>query len=209
MPFPLLVPLAIAGISAAAGALGNRGSKQTSTGTTNVDNTTTTTPQYGNEENYFKNFIINSYLDRLQGNDDNYWNSFKMGGLQNLNRAEDNSSELLKRFMTSRGLGLTGAGASMGAQSGILGQFNKANYLNSIPMLRDQREQDNLKNSSAFMASLPYGQTSRQTGTTNSSGTVQQPSNMLGGGMTGLGSMLAFLMGQGAFNSGTAPKPGG
>jgi hypothetical protein len=195
------VTLGIIASSVLSGIFGNRKQETQQTSRQESHQDSTSTPNFDSESNYLKNFLINSYLDRLQDNGDDYWNAQKRTGLQNLNRAEDNSNNILRQFMTSRGLGLTGAGASMAGQSAVTGQFNKANFLNQIPILRDQRQQENLTGASRFFSTIPYGMNSTQHGTQNTVGTGTQPGNMMGGGFTGLAASLAQLYGMGAFGN--------
>ena len=196
MPLPAIaLPLAISGISALAGIFGNRKQKAQSeqTQTTDVSNM----PQYDDRTLYMRNALMDQFMDRLRFNDD-YFGGYTREGLGNINRASDIASQNIQNALNARGLG----GSSAGISSAVQAQLNRLNqqssFLNSIPLLRDQRASQNLAAASGFWDKIPIG--TRQTGTTTTRGTTTTPSNMIAGGLAGLGGSLAYLYGRGAFN---------
>lgn len=203
------VTLALIASGVLGGIFGNRGQNTQTQSKQEGRTETSTSPVYGHEENYFKNNIINSYLDRMWGNDNGYWDAYKRQGMNTLNQTEANNNNLLQKFLTSRGLGGTGAGTSAMMQSGLNSQNQKANFMNSIPLLQDQRQQSILGDMTKFFSILPYGSQGTQQSTQYGQGVGTQPSNMLGGGFTGLASMLAMLYGSGAFPGKGTPSSGG
>jgi len=188
------IPLAISGISALAGLFGNRAKQQQQTSTSTTDQTTR--PEYDDKALYMRNLLMDQYLDRMRQNEDVY-QGYTNEGIKQINQGSDITSRAIDNLLSARGL----SGSSAGAASQISNQMNRGNqqasFLNSIPLLRDQRQQQNLLQGGQFFSSLPYAQ--HQTGTTTQKGTVTQPGNMLGGMLGSLGTTLGGLYGQGAF----------
>jgi hypothetical protein len=207
MPFPL-IPLAIMAGGALAGALSNRGQKQTTQQKQNESFDNWQTPQYDSESNFLKNTLINRYLDMIQGDDGEFWEAYKKKGVNEINASEDSTNNIIRQIMSQRGLSLSPGGASGFANAAMNSQMQKGNMLSQVPLLQDQRRRGVLGEASGFFNSLPYSIHRSGTGSSESSGTVSTPGNMLGGGITGLISSLANLYGAGAFGGGSAPSSG-
>lgn len=193
------VPLAISGISALSGLLANRKKQAEQTSTQTTD--TTSAPQYDDKALYMRNMLMDQYLDRMRFNEDMF-QGYSNEGLRQINQGNDITSRALENILASRGLSNTSAGVSSQVQNQINRGNQQASFLNSIPLLRDQRQQQNILGAGQFFSSLPYA--THQTGTQRSTGTATQPGNALGGMFGSLGTTLAGLYGQGAFGNDNA-----
>lgn len=193
-----LVPLAISGISALSGLLANRGRKAQESQDQNIDSVTT--PDYDPKMLSMRNLLMDEYLNRLQGNED-FFQGYTNEGLKQINQGSDITSRMIENILSARGL----TGTSAGGTSEIMNQINRGNqmssFLNSIPLLRDQRSQQNLLSTGQFFSSLPYAKRTQETRT--GTGTQEQAGNPWGGAIGGLGNALGYFYGQGAFD----PKP--
>jgi hypothetical protein len=198
---PGVGPLASVVLGGLGGALGNRAqtSNQTSTthGVQNVDNLTR--PEYDPKSQLLRDHLINAYMSNLEGNDD-FFSGYTNQGLSNINASTDAATRQIQNVLANRGIQGPMAGAGLSAPL-LASMGQKSNLLNSIPMLQDQRRQSILKDTSGFLSSLPIGQHTTGTTTSDSTtkGTQTTPSNMLAGMFQGAGSTLAGLYGSGAF----------
>ena len=162
---------------------------------------------------------------------------YKAQGLSDINSTSNAASEALRNNLASRGLSFSPSAANAETQQriGLAGQ--QSQFLNSIPLLQRQLQQQSLQQLMNAFQLIPYGTTSQtggttaQSGTTNETGTSsstqnQQGTNLvsgnpMGGLFSGLGSglfaSLPYLMGNmGNLNLGipetgiaTSPSGGG
>lgn len=208
-------PAIMAGSSMLAGILGNRKSQQQQVqeqwGEQNqqslFDNYTIqdllTMPEYDPKSLALRNILINNYMDRLNVGED-LWGGYTTQGLSNINQNADYTGQIINNILASRGVRGGAAGwANALAQTNRLKQ--QSEFLNQIPLAKDQWQQQNLQNVAQFFSSLPVGQ--RNTGVTQQfgssaqrgythgygQGTATDPGNMLGGMFGGLASSLALL----------------
>jgi len=124
-------------------------------------------------------------------------------GLQSINSGADMKRRAMENIMAAKGLSYSPAAAHATGrvESGRIGE--QVNFMNSLPLLQRQMQNEDLSSLTSFLTALPTG--SRQKGTTvqnttgnwNQQGSSQQtnPGNMLGGLFSGLGSGLAFTAG--------------
>lgn len=192
------IPLAISGISALGGLLGSRDKKTTQTVDQTQTNDSTTTPTRDFKSQSLQDLLINHYLDQLQSNDD-YFSGYTNEGLSNINKSTDASSRSIQNLLAARGIRGGAAGAALSSPV-VSGMQQKASFLNSIPGLRDQRNQSILQQTGSFLSSLPVGQTSHSTATNKGTTTTVGQGNMAAGGLSSLGTTLAGLYGAGAFS---------
>ena len=203
MPFGGALTIGV--LSGLGGLFSNRGGKTTqntnSTQTQNVD--MSTMPQYDPKAQSLRDYLINLYMDNLKSNDD-YFQGYTANGMSEINKSADASQRQIENALASRGIQGPMAGAGLAAPM-VARQGQVSSFLNSIPQLRDQRQQGILQSGSQFLNSLPVGQ--KQTGTNTTTGNSQTvnttPGNMLGGFFGNLGTSLAGMYGEGAFG---APK---
>lgn len=174
MPWPLAA-LAITGLSGLAGGLSNR------------SRTYTSKPIYDEDLGDLRSSLVNQYTSLADSNE-NFIPAYTQQGLQNIDRAGESSEGLLQSILASRGLTKTTGGANALFNRGLQTQMAKANFLTSIPMVRDQRKRQLLNEGNQFL----QGQMGRES---------NEPGNVLGGATTGLASSLAYLYGRGAFNT--------
>jgi hypothetical protein len=199
--FAAAIPLAISGISALAGLLNNRGATNKQTSETNQSQHTDSTsmPQYDPKSLELRNMLINYYLDNMKSNDD-VFGGYQREGLGEINRGADSAQHQMENLLASRGIQGPAAGAGLTAPL-MAAQGQRSSFLNNIPLLRDQRQQDILKSGAGFLSSLPVGQhnVADMTGNSKTVGTQTQPSNMMGGLFGNLATTMAGLYGDGAF----------
>lgn len=209
-----LAPAIISGISALGGLLANRRQRQkqqqrttgTTRGTQVIDETTFQRPDLDPETQSYLDLLRQRYTDLI--NRDIDLSGFESTGIQNINRAGDIRQKALSNILAARGLSYSpvAAGALTGAEGARISDV--VNFQNQIPLLREQTMQDRLNQAAGFFSRIPIGQSTTTTGTrtgeeftdTTGTGTLDIPGNRLGGLFGGLGSVLAYLYGQGAFS---------
>ncbi len=219
MPLPLLAMLGMSGLSALSGAFGNK-RKQTQEQTSNTNQSfnkadsfdTTELPAYDEFQQNYKDQIYNKLLERL--NQDPEMEGYSNQGQQTINRAGDSRQQALSHMLAQRGLQHSPISGYAAASADSARISDQSNFLNQIPLLKNQLQRDNLGDFSKFFSSLPTG--SRRTGTQTSTGTTNGVTTGTGsgtetggqggflGGLLGAGSTLAGLYGLGAFSK--APK---
>jgi hypothetical protein len=193
----------LAGASILAGIFGNRPRTTRSTWNKTDDSwsNATTDPDYDPLAGYFRDEIINNYLTDLNPEmSQNYWNAYEQNAFNNIDDATYNDGGIVNKFLTSRGLGRTTAGASAINNVFQNNRMQKAALSSSIPLLAEQRRRAILDSAGNFFRNIPYGQNTSTTGQTKEtgSGTNINQGNMLGGGLAGAASSLALLYGANA-----------
>ena len=204
MPFPF-IPLAISGISALAGLLGNRKktATQSSTNESRFNSTdsysNTTTPQLLPEAQRALETLIPGLLNRVNQSAD--LRGYRDIGLRNIASSGDNARIRLGQMLAARGLNNSPAGAAILARQEDAQSKDTSDFYNSIPLLQRTMQGQDLDQLMKIASILPAGSTqigtSNRTGTTTgtSTGTSTQPGNMLGGAVEGLGQGLAATFG--------------
>lgn len=182
MPFPL-IPLALGGLSFLGGALGNRKRTQTQTSTTR----SSTTP----EAEGMNQMLMEMIRSRLRGSAD--LSGYSAEGIKGINDTFGDVSTALSADLTARGLSDSpAAGAPLSrlavGRGGAISQFR-----NSLPLLQRELQGDDLGMAARLYAMQPR--------TTTTTGTATQPGNMLGGGFSSMGLVLADLFMNGAFGN--------
>lgn len=226
-----LAPLAIAGISAFGNFLANRKktTEQTqdttnrSTGTVNttanINDMSTTRPDMNPETLTYLNNIRDRYTALLD--QDPNLAGYEASGISNINRAGDLRSRAIQNVLAARGLSYSpmAGGAMAGAESSRVS--DTVNFQNQIPLLRDKLMRERLAEAGQFFSRIPMGQTVTNTGqrtgtetrdlatTGNMKGTNFDPGNPMAGLFGGLGSSLAYLYGQGAFEKKSGTQQAG
>lgn len=204
MAAALAIGAALSGLSALAGLFPK---KQVST----TNSTVSSNPNYDPQSAQFKDFLMSMFKGRIDNNEE-FESGYKSSGLNNILDTTKRSSDSLGDILTSRGLSRTGAGASAAVDNSYRGAKDISSFLNSLPMLFDERRRDNLNAGAGFFSSLPVGTTT----TTNSRTEGSAPTSPLGGAIIGGSSGLASYLGQISANNqlknilktiGT-PKPG-
>lgn len=202
----LAIPLALTGISALSGLLGNR--SKTSTGTRDETSTeklnSLRSPVYDPRQSIMRDLLMNQFLGRTE-DDNDFWGGYRRQGITDINRQSGLNDEVIANILASRGLGRS----SIGGTSLVSNQLNRANQIsnlnNQIPLLADARRRQNLLDASGFFGALPVAQsvTGENTRTGRSTVTQTDPGNMMGGLFGSLGTTLAGLFGAGAFGGGS------
>ncbi len=168
--------IAAAGISAAAGAFGNK-SKQTQTAVTSR--------QYQPLEQ----LILNSIQGRLsKGGTD--LSGYSANGISDINHVYDLVGQRTSNDLTARGLGTSPVAGAVEASGQQARAGGIAQFMNSIPLLQRQLQTEDLGLAGNVL------NTGRGIVSTSTSG------GGAAGAASGLGSMLGFLIASGAFNKG-------
>lgn len=182
MPFPFLIPLALSAASAIGGALAGR-KKQTATSTT----TPTTDPAFRG----IQDVLIKNAMDRLN-RPSALPQGYVEGQTAGINRTYDLANQSLQNRLTASGMAQSGPqlAGSRFLQGGRASEIVRLKQ--QAPLIeRDMQNQDLMR--ALSLLSLGRGSTTTDTGQGGGGGG-------LGGGISGLASMLGFLTGQGAFN---------
>lgn len=196
MPIPLAIPLAISGISALAGFFGNKSQTQTQQQSSSSQGGTDilghTSPRlYDADTEQFLNTIKNKYRGLLE-------NPFGAAapGINQINRNSDIRNRAVSSMLASRGL--SGSPIS-GALPGML----ESSRISDINAHQGNVYNDILKSAGGFFSQIPTGNEfyTQNQSYNNSSGTGSSttPDNSAAGGLGNLGSVLAYLLGQGSF----------
>lgn len=205
---PFAIPALLSGISGLAGGLNNRPntSTQTNTGTINDtgSGTQTTTPTFTPKQQQLSDQLVSGYESSL--NEDPNLSGYQAQGQAQINAGSDAREKAVKNILASRGLSFSpNAGAVLG-QAKNAGITQGVDFANSIPMLAQQLKLQKLQQAGGFFNSMAHGQTgSFTTNNTRKLDTTTKttnPGNILGGAVSGIGSMLAYLYGNGAFGKG-------
>lgn len=186
MPFPL-IPLALSGVSALSGALGNKSRKQTQAQTT----TTALSPGASS----LNDLILGIVKNRLGSSAD--LSGHRAEGLKTINDTFGNVGTALTADLTARGLSDSPAAAAPLSRLAVGRAGSMSQFLNSLPQLQRQMQAEDLGFAQSQFALQPR--------TTTTTGVGAQQGQPLAGGIADLGSMLGFLMGSGAFGH---KKPG-
>jgi hypothetical protein len=171
---PALVIGGSLGLSALGGALSGRKSANTQT------NMPQTAPQYKGLED----MLIKRASSRL--NTDPNLTGYTSSGLSNINSVYDLVRTQKQNDLTRRGLSTSPIAAVVDETSSNARAGDITDFLNSIPLLKRQLQDQDFNSASAL---LGHG-----TGTQ-----TVLPNSASAGAMNSLGSMLGFLIGQGAF----------
>lgn len=194
MPLPLLLPLALSGASLIGGMFGNKGGgKQTST--------STTTPTLDPAFKGLQDIILPNIINRLKGP------ALPPGiGEMNtaaINKTYANAQTGLANTLTARGLGTSPVAGAAEAQL----QGNRAGDIvrmkQTLPILEMEQQRANLMDA---LQALQLGRGTQTNSTVTGGGGA---GSKIGGGISGLASMLGFLYGSGQLNLGGAGGGGG
>jgi hypothetical protein len=186
------VPAVISGISALAGLFGGRGG--TSTSKSSYDDTSTATPNFTPQQLQLISYLMPQLIQRMRDEDVNAnAEAYKANGLREINTANEARTKLLQQMAAARGLQFSPAGVSpqMLNESSRIAQ--QTQFLETIPAYKDQMQRQRISDLMQFFTSLPTGSTQTRKG--SSVGTQTQPSNMMGGLVSGLGQGLAASYG--------------
>lgn len=190
MPFPL-IPLAISGVSALAGALSNKKSARTQ------EQNNTSTTSYTEPAAYASlgDLLRKRITDRLNSTYD--LSGYEANGLTDINDAFSGAQTNLNADLTARGLATSPVAATANTNLATERGGNIAQFLNSLPDRRRAMEGEDLTRAAGFYAARPL------TTTTTQSGTQILPGSAAGGAFGSAAEMLAFLAGQGLLGGGS------
>ena len=181
------INLAIAGASALASLLGGRNKSSTSS---TQDMTQTTNPVLDPEIKDARSTVLDKYLARL-GDQGGYMSAFTGQGMKTINRTGDLKRTALENILAARGLGSSPAAAALLAkqESDVWGQ--QTDFLNQLPLVSRQLQNEDLTGLSSVIAASPYGQTSTSRGTSTGTG---QPMNWSGAVGSGIENSIAAYL---------------
>lgn len=184
MPFPLLglLPALLTGGSAVAGALSNTKGARTSTATPTIS------PEYKT----LADLLRSRAEERLRSNMD--MSGYKASGIQGINEAFQGIQQSSANNLTSRGLASSPVAGQVGANIDMARGGNIAEFLNTIPQLQRQFQNQDLGIAQDVL---------RQGMGTESVGA----GSAAGGAFGSAAEMLAFLSGQGLLGGGGPRRP--
>ena len=175
---PLLLPLALSGISALSGAFGNK-------------QKTTSSTQLAPEFTGLRDALIPMLADRLRSSVD--LSGMEANNTAGINKTYANVGQGLTNNLTARGLGSSPIADASRTRLSIARAGDINQMKNTLPLIQEQIQGSRLAQALAGL-NLGYDSGTRTTIGTSGGG--------LGGMFGGLGGMLGFLYGQGAFGDG-------
>ncbi len=208
MPFPLALPLLGMGISAISGMFGRKNTQQqTNTNTNTHNNVASSTPTLAPQYEGIQNAIMPMIMKRLSGS-----TGLPAGvaerGIADIGRTHDLVKQRSDNNLTSRGLGTSPVAAHVDAIGERARAGDIADFHAKTPMMEREFQNDDLAQAMTLM-NFGKGTTSTSagagTGTGGGTGTGTSGGG-IGGAMGDVGSMLGFLIGQGAFGGGAKPR---
>lgn len=192
----------LSGITGLAGLFGGGQQQKTTTqgttsqtGTSNTNNTTTPnlSPIQQQLVNMFTQGAQNLYN---QGPTD--LSGYTAGGLQQINNSSNIANKTLSNTLAARGLSYSPAAANALTANESNRVNQSASFLQQIPLLQRQLQQQNIQGLTSAFQALPTAVTSTGSGTTNTTGTTNQTQtvngNPIAGGLSGLGSGIAATL---------------
>lgn len=196
---PLALAAGLIGASALGGALSNR--SKTSTSKSSYDNTSTSTPVVPAEQGALYSAMLGNVQKRLAGQTPLY--GYEANGLAGINNTFNPIAQSIQNRMVASGqAGGPGAATALNSLDVARGT-QAAQFRNSLPLLQNQLDLQNLGAAGTVYGLGPKGQTTTSSGTATGSATT--PGNVAGGAFNGIGSALGFLIGQGSFPSMQGP----
>ncbi len=182
MPFPLLIPAALGAASFFGGLFGQ---KQKSTTTTQP----TLDPAYGPLQQQ----LINMAMVRLRGG--GLPSGYEARRISDINNTYDLINQSRENTLTARGLAGSPVAAAGDTRAETARGGDIVRFQQGLPLLERQLSLEDMFNAQNL---LGQGRGQQTTGQQTGGGGVA-------GGLSGLASMLGFLYGQGAFQSGGKP----
>lgn len=190
MPFPLLIPLLTTAASGIAGALSNKKSARTG----EQSGTSTTMPVENHAYATLGDMLRARATERLRSSMD--LSGLEASGISDINSTFDPVEMSVNNSLTSRGLGTSPVAGAADATLGAARGGSIAQWLNQLPTLKRQYQNEDFNAANMVFAGRPLGQTTQQ------QGTVVQPGSVAGGGIGSAAEMLAFMAGQGLLGGG-------
>jgi hypothetical protein len=205
-----IAPLIAAGSSLLGGLLGNSKSARTGTSSSSGTSSSTITPVGDPRYTELGDTMIQQVLTQLQQGSQ-LPAGYESLGINNINDVYRLTQQKNENDLTRRGLSTSPVSGvvSSNTNMGRAGQIS--DFENALPLIERQMQQENLNSALNVYNTQRYGQT--QTGTSSQTGTTTNPGSAAAGGLGSLGTMLAYLYGNGAFggnsNTNTATLGGG
>jgi hypothetical protein len=199
---PFFVPALMTGISALAGAMGNRSQTQQQESSTTSNQNQTTRPIYDDKQAAIRDFMLQALMGNVE-NSPQLGNAFLDSSIRGINQQYGAGVNGILQLMVSRGLGRTSAGIApeMALEGNRMGAIAQA--YGQVPMVNYETNRNALGDLASFFSSLPVATNTTGTTTSNTKGTATTPGNMLGGSLGNGAQMAAFLYGNGAFGKKT------
>lgn len=191
-----LLPAILGAGAGVAGALSN--TKGARTGQQSGSQTSTVTPVENPAYASLGDMLRQRAMQRLNSSMD--MSGVAANGISSINSTFDPISMGVNNSLTSRGLGTSPVAGAADATLGAARGSQIAQYLNTLPQLQRQYQNEDFNAANSVFAARPLGTT--QTGT--QTGTSTAPGSALGSGIGSAAEMIAFLHGQGLLG-GKAP----
>lgn len=182
-------------ISGLAGLFAGNSSKNTNTqtqGTVNQTGTSnqsgSTTPNLSPLQQQLANLFTSQSMN--QANKDPNLTDYEAGGLQTINANSNLQNQVLQNSLASRGLSFSPAAATAQTQQTINQGNQQSQFIQQIPLLARQLQQQNNAQLQSNFSALPTGVSTNSTGNTSqnqtTNATSQQQVTTPGGGIAGL-----------------------
>lgn len=200
------IPLVISGISGLSSLLSNNSSNssQNTSGSTTNQTTSTATPNLSLEQQLLQDQIGPAYSQLLYNIEDpasltGYQTNAAQGIADNTNLQKQQAQETL----ASKGIGGNSAATAASGNAIDASKYNQLTALNtSLPLIQNQELMSALGLGNSIESSMPVGNTTTNTGVSQTQGTGTGSSSSSGNPLTNLGATLAYLYGSGGFNTG-------
>lgn len=174
MPFPLLIPAITAGIGAIGGILNNTKSARTTTSAPTI------LPEFKTLSDLLRARSEQQIRDSVD------LSGYQAQGVGNINQAFDATQQARNNSLTSRGLASSPTAGSVDTNFAQARGGNIADFLNTIPLLQRQIQNDSLNTG---MNVLRFGSGNNSVG----------PGSALAGGFNSAAELLAYMKGMGTF----------
>lgn len=217
------IPALIAGGTALAGALSNRGSKTQQSGTQNTNQTQnidatdynqgfnntsysgSSTPTYDPMQMAIRDYLLNQFGNKIKESEN--LQGYLGQGLRSINEGAGIKEQAVNNVLSSRGLSFSpiAANALAGIQTQRIG--DSVNFSNQIPLLQRQLKLEDMNNLAKFFSSLPTGTTTagtsfgdtgsvnRRVGVTNTQGNTTSTGTMNNPGNVAGGAVAGGISG--------------
>ena len=180
----------LTGISGLAGLFGG-GTQQTQ----KVNNTTTSNNQSSTTPNLspIQQALINQFSNQAENlaNQGTNLQPYEASGLQQIGSTEQSNQANISNTLAAKGLQYSPAAGNAYTQNVINAGNQQSQFLNQIPLLQRQIQQQNIAGLESAFQVQPTATSSTQSGTSNTQGTQTTSGNPIAGALGGVGAGLA------------------
>lgn len=202
MPVAALIPAIIGAAGTVGGALLNKSKTTNQQSTSNQSSTATTTPVEAPEYTGLRDLLIKQATDKLNA-PSALPAGYEEGGIGSINSTYDLIRQKNANNLVARGLSASPVAGVVDASTEMSRGGNIAGFRSNLPLIQRELANEDWQKAFSIFGARPIGSTTTGTGTINTTGSVTVPGSPLGGGLTSMAGILAYLYGRGAFGGGT------